>query len=255
MTAIITILEARVPADRHADLRAAYRAAAGYGFPPGLVKSVLLRDAREPDVWRIETRWDSRESLQAMRQGGTPRGVLMFRAAGAEPTLTIFEVTDELRPGVEEGAGSTPAFARGEGRKPSQTLDGLLAAARARAGRLSPAEAHAAMGMGACLVDIRPEFQRHRDGEIPGAIVIERNHVEWRLHPGSPARIPEAVGLDVPWIILCDEGYASSLAAATLVELGLRASDVAGGFRAWRDAGLPVGPPGQVSQPRLPPTE
>jgi rhodanese-related sulfurtransferase len=132
------------------------------------------------------------------------------------------------------------------------SLDQLLAAARSRLARLSPGAALEAVRHGARLVDIRPEFQRRRDGEIAGAIVIERNHLEWRLIPDSEACIPEAVDYDVAWIILCDEGFASSLAAATLQHLGLRRStDVVGGFRAWRAAGLPVEPPGACTQPRL----
>lgn len=124
------------------------------------------------------------------------------------------------------------------------TLDEYLAAARARLIRLDPVDAHTAMQRGAFLVDIRPEFQRRRDGEIPAAIVIERNHLEWRLHPDSDARIQEATSADVHWIVLCDEGYASSLAAAVLQALGLRrATDVVGGFQAWRAAAMPLEPP------------
>jgi rhodanese-related sulfurtransferase len=94
---------------------------------------------------------------------------------------------------------------------------------------------------GALLVDTRPEWQRREDGEIPGALVIERNHIEWRLDPTSDARIPEAVDHDVEVIVVCSEGYASSLAAASLQDLGLhRATDLIGGFRAWREAGLPT---------------
>lgn len=134
------------------------------------------------------------------------------------------------------------------------TLDQFLAAARDGLDRVTPAAAFAAMQRGALLIDTRPEFQRRRDGEVPGAIVIERNHLEWRLHPDSPARIPEAVHSGMQWIILCDEGFSSSLAAATLQALGLsRATDVDGGFQAWRAAGLPVGPRGVVSVPRLAP--
>jgi rhodanese-related sulfurtransferase len=119
---------------------------------------------------------------------------------------------------------------------------------------MTPAVAHAATQRGALLVDIRPEFQRRRDGEIPGAIIVERNHLEWRLHPESSGRIPEATSWDVQWIVLCDEGYASSLAAAALRALGLRrATDVIDGLRAWRAAGMPLRPPGQVSEPRLAP--
>ena len=131
-------------------------------------------------------------------------------------------------------------------------LDRFLARARSRLARLRPRRAHAEIRTGALLVDIRPEFQRRADGEIPGAIVVERNHLEWRLHPASPDRIPEARDADVHWIVICDEGYASSLAAATLQSIGLRrATDVVGGFQAWRAAKLPVGPPGAVTPPRL----
>ena len=130
-------------------------------------------------------------------------------------------------------------------------LDQYLVAARSTLLRLEPANAYAATQRGALLVDIRPEFQRRRDGEVPGAIIVERNQLEWRLHPDSAARVPEATSADVEWIVLCDEGYASSLAAAVLQALGLpRATDVVGGVRAWRAAGMPLGPPGEVSAPR-----
>ena len=133
-------------------------------------------------------------------------------------------------------------------------LDRYLAAARSTLLRLEPEDAYAATQRGAFLVDIRPEFQRRRDGEVPGAIVVERNDLEWRLHPDSDAGIPEASSPDVEWIVLCDEGYASSLAAAALHALGLcRATDVIGGLRAWRAAGMPLKPAGEVSAPRLAP--
>jgi len=133
-------------------------------------------------------------------------------------------------------------------------LDRLLASARARLTRLAPAQAWAAVQNGARLVDTRPEFQRRADGDIPGAIVVERNHLEWRLHPASAGRIPEAVDSDVHWIVICDEGYASSLAAAALQTIGLhRASDLAGGFQAWRAAGLPIVSSGTPIPPRLAP--
>ena len=120
-------------------------------------------------------------------------------------------------------------------------LTRLLERARARLTRLEPTEALGATRSGAVIVDTRPEFQRRADGEIPGAIAIERNHLEWRLHPASEGRIPEAVHADVEWVVMCDEGYSSSLAAATLQMIGLRrATDVVGGFQAWRAAGLPV---------------
>jgi len=88
---------------------------------------------------------------------------------------------------------------------------------------------------GALIIDIRPADQRQRDGELPGAIVIDRNVLEWRLDPTSPHRLPIATGHDVRLILVCNEGYSSSLAAATLQELGLqRATDLVGGFQAWR---------------------
>ena len=124
--------------------------------------------------------------------------------------------------------------------------------------RLTPAQAWAAtassraVGTGAYLVDIRPEFQRRADGELPGAIVIERVHLEWRCDPLSPARIPEAVDHQVRWIVCCDEGYSSSLAAASLQAIGLtHATHVIDGFRAWRAAGLPIVHPDRPTRPRL----
>jgi rhodanese-related sulfurtransferase len=132
-------------------------------------------------------------------------------------------------------------------------VDALLAHARARLVRLTAAQAWSAFRDGAVLVDIRPEFQRRADGELPGALVIERVHLEWRCDPASPARVPEATGYDVRWIIICDEGYSSSLAAASLQDLGLRhATDVIDGFRAWRSAGLSISRPAEPTMPRLP---
>jgi rhodanese-related sulfurtransferase len=121
-------------------------------------------------------------------------------------------------------------------------IDALLAAARSRYARISPEAAHAAVNAGdATLVDIRPAAQRADEGEIPGAYIIERNVLEWRLDPTSDARLPEASSDDVRWVIFCQEGYTSSLAAASLHDLGLtRATDVIGGFAAWKAAGLPV---------------
>jgi rhodanese-related sulfurtransferase len=119
-------------------------------------------------------------------------------------------------------------------------IDVLLERARSGLERVTPEAAAACQRRGALLVDTRPEAQRARDGSIPGAVVIERNVLEWRLDPTSDHRIPEArVGREV--IIVCDEGYSSSLAAATLRELGVDgATDLVGGFQAWRAAGLPV---------------
>jgi rhodanese-related sulfurtransferase len=121
------------------------------------------------------------------------------------------------------------------------SIDDVLALARVRLRRLHPVDAAEAVRNGARLVDTRPQWQRVAGGEIPGAFIIERNHLEWRLDPASSARIPEATDHDVRWIVICDEGYSSSLAAASLQSLGLRnATDVIGGFQAWKRAGLPV---------------
>lgn len=131
-------------------------------------------------------------------------------------------------------------------------LKRLLIRARSKLIRLHPRQAAKAVGNGALIVDIRPEYQRRADGDIPGAIVIERNHLEWRLHPASAACIPEATDVNVRWIVMCDEGFASSLAAATLCDIGLtRATDMVGGFQRWRAAGLPVVTRAKPTRPRL----
>jgi rhodanese-related sulfurtransferase len=123
------------------------------------------------------------------------------------------------------------------------TVDDLLADARRRLTRLEPASALQAVQAGATLIDIRSDSQIAQDGTIADALVIARNVLEWRLDPACEYRHPDAPGLDDHVIVLCDAGYQSSLAAATLQQLGFsRATDVAGGFQAWRSAGLPVQP-------------
>jgi rhodanese-related sulfurtransferase len=120
-------------------------------------------------------------------------------------------------------------------------INDLLDAARARLNRVGPAAVDAAVRAGAILIDIRPAAQRAEYGEIPGALVIERNVLEWRLDPRSDARLPFADRFDLEVIITCQEGYTSSLAAAALQDLGLhRATDLDGGYAAWRAAGLPT---------------
>lgn len=115
------------------------------------------------------------------------------------------------------------------------TVDEMLAAARTKLDRPGPRRAAELVERGAVLVDTRPGWQREQEGELDGALLIERNHIEWRLDPTSDARIPEAVDHDVTWIVVCSEGYSSSLAAASLQDLGLRnATDLDGGYRAWR---------------------
>jgi len=114
-----------------------------------------------------------------------------------------------------------------------RTIDEVLEDSRRQLSRLTPAEAHRAWSTGAVLVDIRPAAQRAAEGDLPGALLIERNVLEWRFDPASDARLPIA-GYDLQVIVLCQEGYTSSLAAAALQDLGLhRATDVIGGYTAW----------------------
>jgi rhodanese-related sulfurtransferase len=122
-------------------------------------------------------------------------------------------------------------------------IDELMAEARSGLVRLRPEAAFAALTDGAVLVDIRPLEQRIVEGEVPGAIIIGRNVLEWRLDPRSEARIPALARTDARIVVMCSQGYASSLAAASLRRIGLReATDLDGGFQAWKTAGLPTRP-------------
>lgn len=145
--------------------------------------------------------------------------------------------------GVKETAAvSAPAAA--DVRQQPVGIDELLERVRTGYRRIEAREAHEAARTGeALLVDIRYAALRERDGLIPGALVIERNELEWRLDPQGSHRVPEATGHDLRVVVICNEGYASSLAAASLHQLGLhRATDLVGGFQAWRAEGLPVQP-------------
>ncbi|EJD40833.1 Rhodanese-like protein, partial [Auricularia subglabra TFB-10046 SS5] len=128
----------------------------------------------------------------------------------------------------------------------SKSIDDILASARARLTRIKPRDAFDECVIfnnpqGAVLVDIRPAAQRHHYGEIPGALIIERNVLEWRFDPRSDARLDIATRYDLRVIVFCQEGYTSSLAAASLLDLGLKnATDIVGGFKEWKDAGLPT---------------
>jgi rhodanese-related sulfurtransferase len=119
------------------------------------------------------------------------------------------------------------------------SVDDLLTHARRSLQRLTADEAEAALAAGARLVDIRPAWQRAREGEIAGSLIVERNHLEWRLHPRSSARLAVAIE-GQRWIVVCSEGYTSSLAAAALVSLGVPATDLIGGVRAWQASGRPL---------------
>ncbi len=119
------------------------------------------------------------------------------------------------------------------------TVDELLSEARAGLRRMQPAELPDAVRHGALVVDIRPAAQRAEEGDLPGALVIERNVLEWRCDPTSDARIPQAVDHDVPWVVMCSAGYTSSLAAFALQRLGLhRATDLDGGYQALQEGGV-----------------
>lgn len=119
---------------------------------------------------------------------------------------------------------------------PDVGVEELLAACRRRIEpRVAAGQLAAEMESGSLVVDIRPVAQRRRDGELPGAVVVERNVLEWRLDPASPDRIPRADRADLRIVVVCDEGYASSLAACALRDVGLlAATDLEGGYQAWR---------------------
>jgi len=128
------------------------------------------------------------------------------------------------------------------------SIDQMLSAARVRLRRLSPDVVYRSVAKTeAILVDIRPESQRAIEGSIAGALVVERNVLEWRFDPASSARLPVATDHDIQVIVFCSEGYTSSLAAASLQDLGLwRATDMVGGFHAWCATGLPIVPPSKA---------
>ena len=141
-----------------------------------------------------------------------------------------------FRPGTRDGTAGMPD------RRTAKTADELLMETQALLPRRpSPAEAHAAQATGALLTDIRGDDQRRADGLIPGAVLLSRNALEWRCDPASRWRHPALAGRDQHLILICQEGFQSSLAAATLQRLGLvNATDLDGGFTAWAAAGLPV---------------
>ena len=132
------------------------------------------------------------------------------------------------------------------------TLADLLRRASSAIERLEPGEAHEAMRRGALLIDIRSDLARDRDGIVPGSLHIPRTVLEWRVAHDSTSRNPTVAGGEQRLILICDHGCSSTLAAATLVELGFRrAGDVVGGFAAWREAGLPIA----AAPPPVPPGE
>lgn len=126
---------------------------------------------------------------------------------------------------------------------PLTDVDRLLAAARARLSRVDPEQAQQILRDGGWLIDIRPAAQRATFGQVPGALIVERNDLEWRLDPQGSHRLPGADDADRTVVVMCQEGYASSLAAASLLSVGRTgATDLDGGFAAWKAAGLPTTP-------------
>lgn len=122
-------------------------------------------------------------------------------------------------------------------------VDRLLAQARLGLRRVDPLEARQILEDGGLLIDIRPAAQRAEFGEVPGSLIVERNNLEWRLDPGGSHRLPEAENPHRPVVVICQEGYASSLAAASLIGVGRTAvTDLEGGFAAWKQGGLPTTP-------------
>ncbi len=175
---------------------------------------------------------------------GSPEAGVPVRGPSA-PAVPGAAVPEHDAPEPAAPEHGTPERAAPEPPVPGPVgIDELLERVRADYERIGPAEAAEAAAAGALLVDIRYAALRERDGLIPGALVVERNELEWRLDPRGSHRAAEAVGHDLRIVVVCNEGYASSLAVASLRQLGLhRATDLTGGFQAWRAAGLPVASP------------
>lgn len=175
--------------------------------------------------------------------GGKALAVSIHAYSPPLVAMTYYELTAAGLVASETVEVSSPEGPRRELGRPrtQQGVDGLLADARSGIERLGPTAALQAVAAGATLIDIRPVEQRREEGEIPGAVIIGRNVLEWRLDPRSDARIAALAHYDAHIIVVCSEGYASSLAAASLRQLGLRrGTDLEGGFRAWKAAGLPT---------------
>jgi len=212
---------------------------------------VLLEQLRTGGGHRVRTRRLSASEriffgpahVHNVSHSGVAPAVSIHAYSPPLTTMTYYELTPVGLVANETVRVISPEGPRRELRRHAtlQSVDDLLAFARLEISRLDPESAHRAMAQGATLVDIRPTAQRREEGEVPGAVIIERNVLEWRLDPRSEARIADLARYDALIIVLCSEGYASSLAAASLRRLGLRdATDVDGGFRAWKAAGLPT---------------
>jgi rhodanese-related sulfurtransferase/mannose-6-phosphate isomerase-like protein (cupin superfamily) len=221
------------------------------------VVSGILEDRRPGEESRAVAAGDVESfgpaQIHDVRNASSAPAISLHAYSPALTEMTHYDMEDvDVRPAavpprIEASAVIDPASkvdrreATADGAGLSR-IDRALSAARSRMRRLTAVEAYQAVEFaGAIIVDIRPRQQRDEEGNIPGALIVERNVLEWRLDPTSVDRLQAATGLDAYHIVVCSEGYASSLAAESLQTLGLwRATDVIGGFRAWEAAGLPT---------------
>lgn len=214
----------------------------GYGCDDSAVLTMyerFLQAGRSPHLRSVDTAYGARLDdllLGVLRRASPSADEATVRRVLAVLDGTVLRALAEGRPVVPAAAAAvTPLLP-----VPS-SLEDLLDAARTGPPRLAPAQVLEAVRRGALLVDTRTDGQRRDQGDLPGAVVIDRTVFEWRLDPGSAWRIPEAAGRDVEVVVVCRQGYSSSLAAASLRTLGLhRATDLEGGVEAWLAAGLPV---------------
>jgi rhodanese-related sulfurtransferase len=197
------------------------------GLPP-----VILQRVPEPKVNKTRVHFD-------IRSDDIPGEAARLEQLGAT-RIEIGQTGDEAWIPMADPEGNEfcvcPGIPLAESAAPDSgvSIDVLLAQSRALLERVTPEKLAGERASGALIVDIRPAEQRNRDGELPGAVVIERNALEWRLDPRSEHRIAEASDYDTRIVVVCNEGYGSSLAAASLQALGLhRATDMIGGFQAW----------------------
>jgi DNA-binding transcriptional regulator YbjK/rhodanese-related sulfurtransferase len=214
----------------------------GAGQDDGTVLTMyerFLQAGRSPHLRSVVTAYGARLDallLEVLRRSSPSADEAAVRRVLAALDGTVLRALAEGRPVVPAAtAAVTPVL------PVPASLDDLLEAARTGPPRLTAAQAHDAVRRGALLVDTRTDVQRAQQGDLPGAVVIDRTVLEWRLDPRSAWRIPEASGNDVEVVVVCRQGYSSSLAAASLRALGLRrATDLEGGVEAWLAAGLPV---------------
>src|SRR4051795_1889107 len=196
------------------------------------MKSVSMNDASCAIFAAPPLSWPSVRAMRSAASWCWPRAPLNPAEPTAAPTAAV------RRPLPVRSLSGSWAMDGPDSRR--RTVDELLAQARARIHRRTPEEA---ARCGAQIIDIRGSAQREADGAIPGALCLERNVLEWRVDPASDARDPRVARLDAEILLICHEGYQSSLAAAVLRDLGFsRAGDIEGGFTAWRAAGLPTTP-------------